>query len=68
MELKVRLKELLRDENMTQKELAELTGLTEAQISAIASNRTQTVNKIHIARIANTLKIDDMNNLFEWTD
>lgn len=68
MELKVRLKELLKEDNMTQKEIAELTGLTEAQISAIASNRTQTVNKKHIALIANSLKIDDMNNLFEWKD
>lgn len=66
MELEVNLKQLLKNRDMTQKELAEKTGLTEAQISAIAANRTSTVNKVHIGKIANALNEKDLNEIFYW--
>lgn len=66
MELFVNLKDILKEKDISQKRLAELTGLTEAQVSAIASNRTTTINKVHIAKIANALESLEMDRLFSW--
>lgn len=66
MELQVKLKDLLKEHNITQKELAQRTGLTEAQISTIASNRTKSLNKEHIWLIADAIGAKEFNHIFEW--
>lgn len=64
MRIQVNLKEVLKERNMTQKDLAEISGLAESQISNIASNRTNSINKEHVANIIKVLKIKDLNTLF----
>lgn len=68
MGLRVRLKELLKERNLTQKELAQMAGLTEAQVSIIAANRTQTINRDHLFKIATALNEKEFDRLFEWHD
>lgn len=68
MGLRVRLKELLKEKGITQKELAEMAGLTEAQVSIIAANRTQTINRDHLFKIAIALNEKEFDRLFEWHD
>lgn len=68
MGLRVRLKELLKERGITQKELAQMAGLTEAQVSIIAANRTQTINRDHLFKIAIALNEKEFDRLFEWHD
>ena len=65
MSIKFRLKELLNDRNMTQKELVEKTGLRPNSISEMVNNQRSTINKEHAAAVANALGIEDLNELFE---
>lgn len=68
MGLRVRLKELLKEKGITQKQLAEMAGLTEAQVSIIAANRTQTINRDHLFKIAVALNEREYDKFFEWID
>lgn len=68
MTLRLRLKELLKERGISQKELAEMAGLTEAQVSIIAANRTQTINRDHLFKIAIALNEKEFDRLFEWHD
>lgn len=63
VELRVRLKDVLRERNMTQKELAALSGLRENTISEVANNTRKTIDRSVIAIIANSLEIEDLNEL-----
>lgn len=65
MELTVKLKGILEKRDLTQKQLAEMTGLTATVISEIATNRRISINREHITKIIQTLEITDMNEIFE---
>lgn len=62
--IEVRLKELLEDRNMTQKELVDKTDIRPAAISELYNNQRKTINKQHITKIADALDIDDISELF----
>lgn len=66
MILKVRLKEILEELNMTQKELAELTGLRPNTISELVKNTRDSINRKHLGTIAEALKIKDTNKLLHF--
>jgi DNA-binding Xre family transcriptional regulator len=63
MILKTKLKEILNEREMTQKELSELTGLRPNAISEIAKNTRDSINREHIGKIATALNIDDPNDI-----
>ncbi|MFB0840938.1 helix-turn-helix domain-containing protein [Paenibacillus oleatilyticus] len=65
MELYVRLQELLKERNMTQKELAEATGLRPTTISELCNNVRSTINREHLVKVAETLGISDIKELIE---
>lgn len=65
MAIKLRLKELLADRDMTQRELVEKTGLRPNAISEMVNNQRSTINKEHTAIVADALGITDMNELFK---
>lgn len=67
MEITIRLRELLMEKNMTQKELSEITGLREATISEIANNSRTTINKEQILIIMKALGIEDLNRIINLT-
>lgn len=63
MILKTRIKEILTEREMTQKELAGLTGLRENTISDITKNTRDSINREHIGKIAAALNIEDPNEI-----
>ncbi|AIM17288.1 DNA-binding protein [Bacillus sp. X1(2014)] len=66
MKLYVRLTEVLKERGMTQKELAELTGIRAAGISELANNQRKSINREHLEKIAAVLNITDISELIEF--
>lgn len=66
MELRIKLSDILKERDMTQKELAEATGIRTAAISEICSNQRRTINRTHLTRIAETLGIREAGDLIEF--
>ena len=64
MILKTRLKEILVEREMTQKQLAKLTDLRENTISEMVKNTRDSINREHIGKIAKALNITDPSQLF----
>ena len=65
--MKIKVGDILKERNITQKELSSLTGINRNQIQRICSNQHTSINKKHLAMIANALDIRDLNDLFEIT-
>lgn len=63
--IELRLKHLLDKQNMTQKALAEKTGIRESTISDITRGSRTVMNFEHIAKITDALNIDDIRDLIE---
>lgn len=63
MKLRVKLDEVLKDRNMSQKELAKLTGIRPAAISELYNNQRKSINREHIEKIAAALNISDISEL-----
>lgn len=64
MILKTRLREILNERGMTQKELANLSQLRENTISDLAKNNRDSINREHIGKVAKALNITDPGELF----
>ncbi|WML44058.1 helix-turn-helix transcriptional regulator [Neobacillus sp. PS3-40] len=62
--LEIRLKEILKERNIDQKQLSEMTKLTTRTISELCTKKTQRYPKKVIGLIAEALEIDDLNELF----
>lgn len=65
MKIRVRLKEVLKEQGMSQKELAKKTGLRESTISDICRNSRTVINFEHLAKIAEAIEIVDIAELLE---
>jgi putative transcriptional regulator len=61
--VEIKLKDLLKERNIEQKKLAEMTGLTERTISELVNNKVKRVPKDALEKIANALEIDKMSDL-----
>lgn len=61
----VRLKEILNERKITQKQLSEMTNIKAATISEIANDQRTTINKKHLETIIDTLKITDIGEIIE---
>ena len=61
--IKIVLKDILEARNLTQKELAKMSGLRETTISDIARGTRTGINFEHIAKIAEVLEIDDIGEI-----
>jgi putative transcriptional regulator len=61
--IEIRLKELLKERCIEQKQLAEMTGLTERTISELVNNKTKRYPKSALEKIANALDIEDINQI-----
>ncbi|WP_346200043.1 helix-turn-helix transcriptional regulator [Caldifermentibacillus hisashii] len=59
----LKIGEVLKTRGMTQKELAELTGIRPSAISVLARGYIERLNLDHVERIANALNIEDINEL-----
>jgi putative transcriptional regulator len=61
--VEIKLKDLLKERNIEQKQLAEMTGLTERTISELVNNKVKRVPKEALEKIANALEIDKMSDI-----
>ncbi|MEA0556091.1 helix-turn-helix transcriptional regulator [Lysinibacillus irui] len=65
MEVRLKLKMVLFERGITQKEVAVGTGLRENVISEMVNNQRKTFNREQVAKVINFLEITDMNEIFE---
>lgn len=65
MAIEFKLKEILSDRGMTQRELVEKTGLRPNAISEMVNNQRTTINREHAAVVAEALEIEDLNELLK---
>lgn len=65
MRIELRLKELLKERGLEQKELAEMAGLTERTVSELCNNKVRRYPKDVLEKIMAALNIRDMNELFK---
>ena len=63
--VRLKVKELLDQRGITQKKLAELSGIRESTISDIVRGARTVINFEHLAKIAEALEIDDIHDLIE---
>ena len=63
VKISLRVKELLKERNMSQKELATLSGVRESTISEICRNARTVINFEHLSKIAEALDIKDISDL-----
>lgn len=68
MKLHIRLKEILDERGITQKEFATLTGIRPATISEICNNQRSTINRDQITIIAEKLGITDISELMRFIE
>ncbi len=61
--VRIKLKELLYERGITQKQLAEMTGLRENTIGEIARGTKTAINFKHLEKIASALNISDIRNI-----
>lgn len=63
----VNLKEILKEKNISQKELALMTGIRESTISEISRNSKTVLNFEHFEKICEVLDIKDIRELIKLT-
>lgn len=64
--MRIKLKEIMEERELTQLKVSEMTGIRQAAISEIANNRRDTINKAHLETICKALEITDFNEILEW--
>jgi transcriptional regulator with XRE-family HTH domain len=63
VEFKIRVKELLEERGITQKELSDMADVRPAAISALARGYVERISIDHIVKIANALGITDLREI-----
>ena len=63
--VKLKVKELLEERNITQKKLAQISGIRESTISDIVRGTRTVINFEHLSKIAEALEIDNISQLID---
>lgn len=63
--VKLRLKNLLEERGISQKQLAIMAGLRESTVSDIARGTRTAINFEHLGKIATALDIDDIRKIID---
>lgn len=66
MELKVKVKDVLKSKRMTQTELATKTGLRPSTISDMCRQSRTTINLEHITKVAQALEVASISELIDF--
>lgn len=66
MEIEIKLKQLLKERNMNQKQLALKSGLNERTISEFATNKVERIPKKALIKIAEALEIEDIREIIDF--
>jgi transcriptional regulator with XRE-family HTH domain len=68
LKLRIKLKEVLKEKGITQKQLEELSGVSQARISKLSSGDRQEVNLLMLEKIAHALDIKDISILLQFEE
>lgn len=66
--VKLKVKELLKERNITQKKLAQISGIRESTISDIVRGTRTVINFEHLSKIAEALEIDNISQLIDFEE
>lgn len=66
--VKLKVKELLEERNITQKKLAQISGIRESTISDIVRSTRTVINFEHLSKIAEALEIDNISQLIDFEE
>lgn len=66
--VKLKVKELLEERNITQKKLAQISGIRESTISDIVRGTRTVINFEHLSKIAEALEIDNLSQLIDFEE
>lgn len=66
--VKLKDKELLEERNITQKKLAQISGIRESTISDIVRGTRTVINFEHLSKIAEALEIDNISQLIDFEE
>ena len=66
--VKLKVKELLDERNITQKKLAQISGIRESTISDIVRGTRTVINFEHLSKIAEALEIDNISQLIDFEE
>lgn len=63
--VKLKVKEAIEERGITQKKLAEMSGIRESTVSDIVRGRT-VINFEHLSKIAEALEVSDITELIDF--
>lgn len=66
--VKLKVKELLEERNITQKKLAQISGIRESTISDIVRGTRTVINFEDLSKIAEALEIDNISQLIDFEE
>ena len=66
--VKLKVKELLEERNITQQKLAQISGIRESTISDIVRGTRTVINFEHLSKIAEALEIDNISQLIDFEE
>ena len=66
--VQLKVKELLEERNITQKKLAQISGIRESTISDIVRGTRTVINFEHLSKIAEALEIDNISQLIDFEE
>lgn len=64
--IELKVKELIENKGITQKKLAELSGVRESTISDIVRGTRTVINFEHLSKIARALDVHDIKDLIDF--
>lgn len=64
--VKLKIKEAIEKRGITQKKLAEMSGIRESTISDIVRGTRTVINFEHLSKIAKALEVDDITELIDF--
>lgn len=65
-QIKLKVKELLEEREITQKKLAQMSGIRESTISDIVRGTRTVINFEHLSKVAEALEIDNISQLIDF--
>ena len=66
--VKLKVKEALESRKLSQKKLAEMSGIRESTISDIVRGTRTVINFEHLSKIAEALEVTDIRELIDFED
>lgn len=66
--IKLKVKELLEEREITQKKLAQMSGIRESTISDIVRGTRTVINFEHLSKVAEAFKVDDISQLIDFVE